>query len=99
MDNDQPDIRQHITAETEARQQLADVKKQLEKYQSVYGDTSSSTPDIQQLSAELQKKEDEVQKLRLLDTQRSEVSITVLLDFCARWLTLGAGGDVIVRRA
>lgn len=76
FDNDHPDIRQHVTAEAEARQQLADVAKQLEKYQSVYGDSSSLPPDVKQLSDELQRKEDEVQKLRLLDTQRGEVIIT-----------------------
>lgn len=74
LDNDHPDIRQHITAETEARQQLADVKKQLERYQSIYGDSSSLTLEVQQLLAELQKKEEELQKFRLLDTQRGEVN-------------------------
>lgn len=56
------------------RQQLADVTKQLEKYQSVYGDSSALPPDVQQLSDQLQRKEKEVERLRLLDMQRGEVS-------------------------
>ena len=81
LDNDHPDIQQHIIAETEVRQQLADVKKQLEKYQSIYGNSSSSTPEVKRLSSELQKKEEEVQKLRLLDTQRGEVNVQAPVDF------------------
>jgi len=77
FDNDHPEIRQHITAEAEARQQLADVKKQLEKYQSVYGDSSTLSPDVQQLSDQLQQKEDEMQKLRLSDTQRGEAETSL----------------------
>lgn len=50
-----------------------DVTKQLEKYQSVYGDTSSLSPDVQELSVELQRKEEEIKRLRLVDTQRAEV--------------------------
>jgi E3 ubiquitin-protein ligase BRE1 len=83
FDNDHPEVRQHITAEAEARQQLADVTKQLEKYRSVYGDSSTLSPDVQQLSDQLQRREDEVQKLRLLDTQRGEVSVDYITDcFC-----------------
>jgi E3 ubiquitin-protein ligase BRE1 len=73
FDDDHPEIRQHVTAEAEARQQLAGVTKQLEKYQSVYGDSSTLPPDAQQLSDQLRKKEDEMQKLRLSDIQRGEV--------------------------
>ncbi|KAF7977744.1 hypothetical protein HWV62_2826 [Athelia sp. TMB] len=68
----QPDAGRYASAEAEARQQLADVTKQLEKYQSVYGDSSSLPPDVQGLSQELQRKEEEVSKLRLAGTQRAE---------------------------
>jgi len=74
LDNDDPEARQYVSAEAEVRQQLADVTKQLEKYQSIYGDSSALPPDVKQLSDQLQQKEDEVQRLRLLDTQRGEVS-------------------------
>jgi E3 ubiquitin-protein ligase BRE1 len=75
FDNDHPEVRQHITAEAEARQQLTDVTKQLKKYQSVYGNSSTLPPDVQQLSDQLQHKEEEIQRLRLLDAQRGEVSV------------------------
>lgn len=67
-----PQAGQHASAEAEAHQQLAEVTKQLEKYRSVYGDSSSLPSDVQGLSQELQRKEEEVSKLRLLDTQRGE---------------------------
>lgn len=51
--------------------------KQLEKYQSVYGDSSTLPPDVQQLSEQLQRQEAEVLRLRLLDKQRGEVRIWV----------------------
>jgi len=69
------DAVKYINAEAEARQQLEDVSKQLEKYQSVYGDVSALSPNVQRLSDQLRQKEDEIQKLRLLDTQRDQVSI------------------------
>ncbi|KIM91914.1 hypothetical protein PILCRDRAFT_809908 [Piloderma croceum F 1598] len=77
FDEDHPEVRQHITAEAEARQQLADVTKQLEKYQSVYGDSSSLPPDVQQLSEQLQRQEAEVLRLRLLDKQRGEAETSL----------------------
>jgi len=77
FDHDHPEIRQHVTGEAEARQQLANVTKQLEKYQSVYGDSSTLPPDVQQLLDQLQQKEDEIRKLRLLDTQRGEAEISL----------------------
>ena len=79
FDEDHPEVRQHITAEAEARQQLADVTKQLEKYQSVYGDSSTLPPDVQQLSEQLQRQEAEVLRLRLLDKQRGEVGVRAWL--------------------
>lgn len=50
--------------------------KQLEKYQSVYGDSSTLPPDVQQLSEQLQRQEAEVLRLRLLDKQRGEVGVS-----------------------
>jgi hypothetical protein len=74
FDDDHPDIMKHIKAETEAREQLADITKQLEKYQSIYGDLSQLPPDVQGLEAQLRLKEDEVQRLQLVDKQRAQVS-------------------------
>ena len=91
FDDGHPEVRQYITAEAEARQQLADVTKQLEKYQSVYGDSSTLPLDVQQLSDQLQRKEDEVQKLRLLDTQRGEVGVLFCFVFWHGQLSMTDG--------
>ena len=60
-------------SEAEVRRQLAQIQKQLEKYQAVYGDVSSMPPDTAQLSEQLQRKNDELEKLRLQDKQREQV--------------------------
>jgi E3 ubiquitin-protein ligase BRE1 len=71
--SDQPNIVKHVKAEAEVRQQLSEVEAQLEKYKAVYGDPSTLPPDVSKLAERLQQKEDENQRLRLLDTQRSQV--------------------------
>lgn len=69
-----PDIIQHMRAEAEAREQLASVTKLLQKYQLIYGDSSSVlTPDLQSLSTRLQEREHEIQNLRLLEKQHEQV--------------------------
>ncbi|KAH9949593.1 BRE1-domain-containing protein [Amylocystis lapponica] len=51
----------------------AQVKKQLERYQSVYGNASSAlTPDVRGLAEQLQQKEEQCQKLRLQEKQREQ---------------------------
>lgn len=63
-----------MKAETEARQRLADVEKQLEKYKSVYGDASSGLPpDVRTLSEQLQRKHEENDRLKLQEKQREQV--------------------------
>jgi E3 ubiquitin-protein ligase BRE1 len=63
-----------MKAEAEAREQLAAATKQLELFQSVYGDPSALAPDVQTLSDQLQKKDNEVRRLRMLDAQRTQVN-------------------------
>ena len=70
-------------SEAEARQQLAHVQKQLEKYQAVYGDASSMPPDTAQLSKQLQSKQDELDKLHLQDKEREQVGCLILLQYIA----------------
>lgn len=70
LQNDHPNIVEHIQAEADARQKLSAVEAQLEKYKTVYGDPSSFPLDASKLA---QQKEDENHRLRLLDTQRSQV--------------------------
>jgi hypothetical protein len=62
-----------MKAEAEVRQQLVDVTKKLESYQSIYGDASALSADVNELSRQLQDKEAEIRRLQLLDTQRVQV--------------------------
>jgi hypothetical protein len=85
-----PDASKHIAAEAEVRQQLAEATRKLERLQSLYGDSSDASPDMQQLLEQLRKKEEESEKLRLLDSQRAQVGGTVRLDFwCFSIMCLG----------
>ncbi|KAI0780121.1 BRE1-domain-containing protein [Fomes fomentarius] len=59
-------------AEAEVRRQLAQVEKELDKYRAVYGDASSMPADVSQLSEQLQRKQDELDKLHLQDKQREQ---------------------------
>ena len=73
-----------VKGEAEARRQLAQVQKQLERYQAVYGDASSMPPETAQLSEQLQHKQDELDKLRLQDSNRDQVVlISVQKRFCS----------------
>lgn len=65
--------------EAEVRRQLAQVEKELDKYRAVYGDASSMPAEVSQLSEQLQRKQDELDKLHLQDQQREQVrSICVM---------------------
>lgn len=72
--DDHPNVVQHMKAEADALQKLSEVTEQLEKYQTVYGDPSTLPPDVSKLADQARQKESEIQKLRLLDTQRGQVS-------------------------
>ena len=63
-------------SEAEARRQLAQVQKQLEKYQAVYGDASSMPPDTAELSKQLQTKQEELDRLHLQEKEREQVCAT-----------------------
>lgn len=73
VNQDHPDVAQHIQSEAEALRKLAQTTKELKKYQTVYGELSSSQPDLFQMTNQLQRKEDEIRRLRLLDSQHSQV--------------------------
>jgi hypothetical protein len=62
-----------MQAEADTRQKLSEVEVQLKKYKTVYGDPSTLPLDAAKLAEQLQQKEDENQRLRLLDTQRCQV--------------------------
>jgi hypothetical protein len=63
-----------MKAEADALQKLSEVTSQLEKYKMVYGDPSTLPHDVSKLVDQARQKESEIQRLRLLDTQRSQVS-------------------------
>lgn len=69
---DRPDILRHIKLEAETRQKLSEVTAQLENYQRVYGD-SSIPPDLSQFAKQFKQKDEELQQLRLIKDQQSQV--------------------------
>lgn len=64
---EQPDIARHIASEAAAREELAAVTTELSRYQSLLGKPLSSD-----LARQLQAKEDELQKMRLLAEQHQQ---------------------------
>jgi E3 ubiquitin-protein ligase BRE1 len=67
-----PDVVRHIKLEAETRQKLSEVTAQLENYQRIYGD-SSLPPDLSRLAKQLKQKDEEIQQLRLIKDQQSQV--------------------------
>ncbi|KAG2153770.1 BRE1 E3 ubiquitin ligase-domain-containing protein [Suillus bovinus] len=64
---EQPDIARHIASEAASREELAVVTAELSRYRSLFGDPPSSD-----LARQLQAKEDELRKLRLLAEQHQQ---------------------------
>lgn len=75
LNHDHPNVAHYVQSEVEARQKLAEVTAQLIKYQSLYGELSSVQPDS--LANELQRKEDELRRSRLLNAQHAQVGSLV----------------------
>jgi E3 ubiquitin-protein ligase BRE1 len=67
-----------MKSEADALQELSKASRELEKYKAVYGDHSTLPPDASKLADQLQKKEDEIRRLRLLDTQHGQVRRMIL---------------------
>ncbi|KAG2079213.1 BRE1-domain-containing protein [Suillus decipiens] len=67
IQEEQPDIARCITSEAAARESLAVVTTELSRYRSLLGEPSSSD-----LVRQLQEKEDELQKMRLLAEQHQQ---------------------------
>ncbi|KAF9568023.1 BRE1-domain-containing protein [Agrocybe pediades] len=72
FDKDHPDVAKHMQAEAEALEQLSKARKELDKYQRIFGSSSSLSPDASHLAEQLRAKESELEKLRLLERQRQE---------------------------
>ncbi|KAG2106518.1 BRE1 E3 ubiquitin ligase-domain-containing protein [Suillus cothurnatus] len=67
IQEEQPEIAHHVTSEAATREELAAVTTELSRYRSLLGEPSSSN-----LARQLQAKEDELQKMRLLAEQHQQ---------------------------
>ncbi|PFH53827.1 hypothetical protein AMATHDRAFT_136911 [Amanita thiersii Skay4041] len=78
--DDHPDVVEHMRSEAEARMKLAEVTAQLEKYQRVYGNSSTLPPDVSHLAEQLKQKENELQRLRLINTQQTQAEASLFAE-------------------
>ncbi|TFK73913.1 hypothetical protein BDN72DRAFT_136978 [Pluteus cervinus] len=69
---DSADVEKHMKAEADACRQLAEVTREVDRYRSIFGDVANLSTDVQALVQQLQEKEKEIQRLRLLDQQREQ---------------------------
>ena len=88
LDGERADIAKLSRNEAELRQQVDQLSKQLEKYQTVYGDASTMPPETAQLSEQLQRKQVEIDKLQLQDKQREQVFDHIFVHFRLVVLTI-----------
>ncbi|KAJ4483234.1 hypothetical protein J3R30DRAFT_3447116 [Lentinula aciculospora] len=70
LNQEHPDIAHHVRSEAGARQKLSEVTAQLTQYRTLYGEFSLTQSD--RLESELQRKEDELRQLRLLNVQHTQ---------------------------
>ncbi|OSX66316.1 hypothetical protein POSPLADRAFT_1043769 [Postia placenta MAD-698-R-SB12] len=89
LDQKHPDVGRHLKLEAEVREQLAQTQQQLQRYQRVYGVTSSGLPpDAQDLAERLRTKEDELRRLQLSEQQREKAESALyneLAQLSAAW--------------
>ncbi|KAF5380344.1 hypothetical protein D9615_004567 [Tricholomella constricta] len=69
---DHPDVAKHMKAEADALQKLAEVQAELERYKAVYENPSFLPSDMSTLPEQLRQKEEELQRLRLMDIQHTQ---------------------------
>ncbi|EPQ57301.1 hypothetical protein GLOTRDRAFT_137657 [Gloeophyllum trabeum ATCC 11539] len=89
LNQEHPDVAQHVQSEAEAREQVAQLSKELEKYRSIYGDASSGSSSDS--PGQLREKEEELQKLRLQlkqQTQAESALYTEVEKLSAAWEAL-----------
>lgn len=95
LNKDHPDITQHITAETNAREELARSSKELARYCSILGE--SSALDVRTLAQQLETKDSELQKLRLLTEQQAQAETSLFAEI-DRLSSLWEGLDQQVKK-
>lgn len=64
-----------VLGHAETLEKLADVSQRLERYQRVYDDISSLPPEVASLTAQLEAKDAEIQRLSLLNSHREQVCV------------------------
>lgn len=95
LNMDHPDIAQHITSETTAREELARTSKELARFRSIFG--GSSALDARTLSQQLGTKDGELQKLRLLTEQQAQAETSLFAEI-DRLSSLWEGLDQQVKK-
>lgn len=78
LNKDHPDVAQHITAEATAREELARISKELTRYRSIFGE--SSALETRTLVQQLETKDGELQKLRLLTEQQAQAETALFAE-------------------
>lgn len=64
-----------MKAQADALEKLEKVKAELGHYKQTYGPISENSPEVSELLEQLRSKEDELEKLKLCETQRQAVGI------------------------
>ncbi|KAH0827390.1 hypothetical protein J3R83DRAFT_4044 [Lanmaoa asiatica] len=95
LNQDHPDVAQHITAETTAREELAKTAKELARYRSIFGE--SSAPATHTLYQQLETKDSELRKLRLLTEQQAQAETSLFAEI-DRLSSLWEGLDQQVKK-
>lgn len=95
LNKEHPDVAQHITAETTACEELARTSKELARYRSIFGE--SPAPDMRTLCQQLETKDGELQKLRLLTEQQAQAETSLFAEI-DRLSSLWEGLDQQVKK-
>lgn len=95
LNKDHPDVAQHIKAEATAREELAKSMTELSRYRSIFGD--SSALDTRTLTQQLEAKDGELQKLRLLTEQQAQAETSLFAEI-DRLSSLWEGLDQQVKK-
>ncbi|KAI0645645.1 BRE1-domain-containing protein [Trametes meyenii] len=77
LEGGRADVAKIAQSEAELRRQVEQVQKQLDKYQTVYGNASSLPVDAVQLSEQLQRKQAEIDVLKVQEKQRDQAESSI----------------------
>ncbi|KAH9858793.1 BRE1-domain-containing protein [Lenzites betulinus] len=72
LEDDKADVVKSAQREAELQHQVERLQKQLDRYQAVYGNGSSLPEEAAQLSEQLQRKQDEIEKMLVQEKQREQ---------------------------